>query len=259
MTRLQNLFGKKHNNILSVYLTAGFPYLDSTGPVIRALADGGIDMIEVGIPFSDPMADGKVIQNSSTIALRNGMTLKTLLKQVAEVRDKVSEIPLILMGYLNTIMRFGIERMFDEANRIGIDAFIIPDLPFDEYLRDFKPLCDRYEIPVIMLVTPETSDERIRMIDKNCHGFIYVVSSASTTGTRDSFTVEQTEYFKRLNSMRLQNPLMIGFGISNRATYDAACVNASGVIIGSKFIKCLDNHPDDPAAAVSALKSAIGI
>lgn len=256
-TRLQHLFGKKHNDILSVYFTAGYPRLDSTAEIITRLVDGGVDMIEVGAPFSDPMADGKVIQGSSTVALRNGMTLSRLLDDVESVRDKVPETPLVLMGYLNPMMHYGIERLFQRCANAGIDAFIIPDLPFADYMRDFKPLCDRYNIPVIMLVTPETADERIRLIDENCDGFIYAVSTASTTGTRDNFSPEQVAYFKRLRDMHLQHPVMIGFGISNHATFRAACDNAAGAIIGSKFIKCLDEHPDDIAAAVSQLTSSI--
>lgn len=257
MTRLQNLFGKNNERLLSVYFTAGYPTVDSTGEIIKALAEGGADMIEVGVPFSDPMADGKTIQESSTIALRNGMTLNLLLEQVAEVRPEVPETPLVLMGYLNPMMHYGIERLFEKCHAIGIDALIIPDLPFADYLRDFKPLCDRYSIPVIMLVTPETSLERMQLIDAHCDGFIYVVSTASTTGTRDNFAPEQIEYFKSLNHLGLRNPRLIGFGISNKATFEAACNHSSGAIIGSKFIKCLTEHPTDPKAAVAALINAI--
>ena len=257
--RLQNLFGRKHNDILSVYFTAGFPSLGSTGEIITSLVADGVDMIEVGAPFSDPMADGKVIQGSSTVALRNGMTLSLLLDQVEEVRPKVPDTPLILMGYLNPMMRFGIQRLFERCAKAGIDALIIPDLPFADYLRDFKQLCDDYSIPVIMLVTPETSAERIRLIDQHCDGFIYAVSTASTTGTRDSFTPDQVAYFTRLRDMNLRHPFLIGFGISNPATFRDACDNAAGAIIGSKFIRCLEASPTDIPAAVNALVSALGL
>lgn len=256
-TRLQRLFGKKTNDILSVYFTAGYPSLDSTPEVIRELVAGGVDMIEVGSPFSDPMADGKTIQESSTAALRNGMNLNLLLSQVAQVRDQVPDTPLVLMGYLNQLIHFGVSRLFERCAQSGIDALIIPDLPFAEYLRDYKSLCAQYSIPVIMLVTPETSADRIRLIDEHCDGFIYAVSTASTTGTRDKFTDEQIAYFRRLADMKLSHPVMIGFGISNRPTFRAACDNAAGAIIGSKFIKCLSEHPTDIHAAVASLTAAI--
>lgn len=200
-------------------------------------------MIEIGVPFSDPMADGPVIQESSTVALRNGMTLQRLLDQTAEARNVSSDIPLILMGYLNPFMQYGLENLFKECKRIGIDALIIPDLPFKEYIETVKPLCDTYQIPVIMLITPETSDERIRLIDENCSGFIYMVSAAATTGTRDSFTDEQYDYFNRIDKLNLKNRRLIGFGISNNATFTDACRHSSGAIIGSYFIKCLNSEP----------------
>ena len=243
MNRLQRLFGKKQNNLLSVYFTAGYPTLDSTAEIINALDAEGVDMIEIGVPFSDPMADGPVIQESSTVALRNGMTLQRLLDQTAEARNVSSDIPLILMGYLNPFMQYGLENLFKECKRIGIDALIIPDLPFKEYIETVKPLCDTYQIPVIMLITPETSDERIRLIDENCSGFIYMVSAAATTGTRDSFTDEQYDYFNRIDKLNLKNRRLIGFGISNNATFTDACRHSSGAIIGSYFIKCLNSEP----------------
>lgn len=256
MNRIENLFGKKHNNLLSVFFTAGYPHADSTVPVIRALEERGIDMIEVGIPFSDPMADGAVIQQSSSVALRNGMTLRKLLDQVKEARASGSEIPIVLMGYLNPIYRFGIEKFFASAKEAGADALIIPDLPFGEYMEQYRGLCRRYDLPMIMLITPETSDERVRLIDDNCDGFIYMVSSASTTGVRSGFTPEQKGYFKHVNGMNLKHRRLIGFGISNHRTYNDACANSSGAIIGSKFIKCLDENPT-PQDAVNALIKAI--
>lgn len=256
-TRLQRLFGRKQNNILSVYFTAGFPTLDSTEEIILSLVAAGVDMIEVGIPFSDPMADGRTIQDSSTAALKNGMTLPKAFSQIATVRDRVPDTPLIAMGYLNQLIHYGIENLFERCKQAGVDGLIIPDLPLAEYQRDFAELCDKYGIPVIMLITPETEEHRIRDIDRLAGGFIYAVSTASTTGTRDNFTPEQQEYFHRLKAMNLSHPIMIGFGISNRATFQAACANASGAIIGSKFIKCLQATPTDITAACQALLKAL--
>lgn len=258
MNRLQSLFGKKDKNLLSVYFTAGYPELDSTPEIIRELVSAGVDMIEVGVPFSDPMADGPVIQHSGTMALRNGMTLSRLLDQVAEARASAGDVPLVLMGYLNPMMQYGIERLFARCKEVGIDALIIPDLPFADYMAEYKPLCDKYDIPIIMLITPETSDERIRLIDEHCSGFIYMVSTASTTGTRDSFSEEvENGYFARIASMGLRHNRLIGFGISNPATYEAVCRHSSGGIIGSLFIKCLERNPT-VAAAVDDLLATIG-
>lgn len=257
MNNLTRLLNKKKKDILSVYFTAGFPKLESTTGIIKALCESGVDMIEVGIPFSDPMADGKVIQYSSTVALRNGMTLKMLLEQVAEARKYDTDTPFIAMGYLNPIMQMGAENFFKKAKEAGIDGVIIPDLPFDVYIKEYKELSDKYEIPMIMLITPETSEERIHLIDENCEGFIYMVSAASTTGARDSFSEEQLDYFRRINSLDLKHPRLIGFGISNKVTYDEACRYSSGAIIGSQFIKCLDNS-SSPEEAVAILLDKIG-
>lgn len=256
--RLQSLFGRKTNNLLSIYFTAGYPCLDDTGRIIKELAGAGCDMVEVGVPFSDPMADGPVIQHSSQVAIANGMTLERLLQQVGDVRADVADIPIVLMGYLNPMFQYGLDRLFGRCHDAGIDAMIIPDLPFDDYLRDIKPLCDRYDIPIIMLITPETSDERIRMIDKHCDGFIYMVSAAATTGTRDSFGEEQLRYFNRIASMGLTHHRLIGFGISNAVTLNDAWRYSSGAIIGSLFIKCLQRNPSDISMAVKELFSAIG-
>ncbi|MDE6089936.1 MAG: tryptophan synthase subunit alpha [Duncaniella sp.] len=258
MNRIDKLFSRKQSDILSIYFTGGFPHRDSTVDIIKALADGGIDMIEVGVPFSDPMADGPVIQESSTIALRNGMNLHLLLDQVEEARRTVTEIPMVLMGYLNPMMQYGIEPLFKRCKEAGIDALIIPDLPFHEYMRDIRELCRKYDLPMIMLITPETSDERIKLIDENCDGFIYMVSAAATTGTRDSFGEAQLDYFRHVNSLDLSHKRLIGFGISNPSTLGEAFTYASGAIIGSLFIKCL-GRTSSPAEAVSLLKSTIGI
>lgn len=251
MNNLSKLLENKKNNLLSVYFTAGYPSLDSTVEVIDALCkSGGVDMIEVGIPFSDPMADGPVIQNSGSIALRNGMTLRLLLDQVEEARRHNPNVPFIAMGYLNPIMQMGPENFFHRAKEAGIDAVIIPDLPFDTYMNEYKDLSRKFDIPMIMLITPETSEERIHLIDNHCDGFIYMVSAASTTGARDRFSDDQLNYFKRINEMNLKHPRLIGFGISNEQTYTDACSFSSGAIIGSQFIKCLATarNPEDAVA-----------
>ena len=257
MNRLSKLLENKNKNLLAVYFTAGFPHKDSTGEVIDALCQGGADIIEVGVPFSDPMADGPTIQHSGTIALRNGMTLRLLLDQVEEARKRNPDTPFVAMGYLNPIMQMGAENFFKRAKEAGIDGVIIPDLPFDTYMSDYKELSRKYDIPMIMLITPETAEERIHLIDDNCDGFIYMVSAASTTGARDRFNEEQLGYFRRINALDLKHDRLIGFGISNTQTYNDACSNSSGAIIGSQFIKLLESEPT-PAAAVTALLSKIG-
>ena len=238
MNRIKQLFEKKQKDILSIYFTAGFPNLNDTCDVIRELEANGIDLIEIGIPFSDPMADGPTIQDSGTIALKNGMTLKILFSQLKDIRKEV-DIPLIMMGYLNPIMQYGFENFCKQCKETGIDGAIIPDLPFNDYINEFKPIADKYDIKIVMLITPETSEERIRLIDEHTDSFIYMVSSAATTGAQKSFDEKKQDYFRRINSMNLRNPRLIGFGISNKATLDAAQANASGAIVGSKFITLL--------------------
>lgn len=258
MNRLQKLFKDKSKDLLSIFFTAGYPELESTVPVLRALKEGGVDLVEIGIPFSDPMADGPVIQGSSAKALANGMTLKKLLSQVKEARKEITDMPFVLMGYLNPVMKYGIEKFFEDAHSSGVDALIIPDLPFDDYISDFKQLSKEFDLPVIMLITPETSEERIRLIDDHCDGFIYMVSSASTTGAKDSYTPDQLDYFRKINGMNLKHKRLIGFGISNPLTHSQACENASGAIIGSHFIKCLDKADGNPEIAVKELLKSIG-
>ncbi len=255
MNRIKQLFETKQKDILSIYFTAGFPNLNDTCEVIRELEANGIDLIEVGIPFSDPMADGPTIQESGTIALRNGMTLNILFDQLKDIRKDV-KIPLIMMGYLNPIMQYGFENFCRRCKEIGIDGAIIPDLPFNDYMTEYKPIAEKYDIKVIMLITPETSDERIRLIDENTDGFIYMVSSAATTGAQKSFDEKKQDYFRRINSMNLRNPRLIGFGISNKTTLEAAQQNASGAIIGSKFITLLKESADIKDA-VKALKETL--
>ncbi len=241
MNRIDQLINKDKSNILSVYFTAGFPNLNDTLPIIQALEKKGVKLLEIGIPFSDPMADGPVIQASGSKALQNGMTLKTLFAQLATVRQSV-QIPLVLMGYLNPIMQFGFSNFCAEAQRCGIDGIIIPDLPFEDYKENYKSIAEAHNLHIIMLITPETSEERIRLIDSHTGGFIYMVSTASVTGAKSSFGDENLAYFGRVNAMNLKNPRLIGFGISNKATFDAACNNASGAIIGSKFVTLLQSE-----------------
>ncbi len=251
MNRINRLFQEKKQGILSIYFCAGHPSLDSTASTIAALAEGGVDMIEIGMPFSDPMADGPVIQDAATKALKGGMSLRVLFEQLAGIREKVS-IPLVAMGYLNPIMHFGFENFCAKCSEVGIDGMIIPDLPFKDYMEEYKAVADRYGLKIIMLITPETSQERIRFIDEHTDGFIYMVSSASTTGAKSEFDSGNLEYFSRINSMNLRNPRMIGFGISNRNTLQAALSNAAGAIIGSKFVSLLDAC-GDPREALRQL------
>ena len=255
MNRINSLFATKKQGILSLYFCAGHPSLDSTARIIRTLESKGVDMIEVGIPFSDPMADGPVIQDAATKALRNGMTLRLLFDQLSDIRGDVT-IPLVLMGYLNPIYQYGYEVFFKKCSETGIDGVIIPDLPFNDYLSQVKPVADKYDVRIIMLITPETSDERIRFIDDNTDGFIYMVSSAATTGAQKEFDRQKQEYFNHVNSMNLKHPRMIGFGISNKQTLESAQANAAGCIIGSKFVQLLEQY-GNADEALDALREAL--
>ena len=243
MNRINQLFQDSPKNLLSVYFCAGFPTLDSTADVIRTLEKNGVNMVEIGIPFSDPMADGIVIQDAATRALRNGMSLRILFEQLQDIRRDV-RIPLILMGYLNPIMHFGFEAFCRKCTECGIDGVIIPDLPFREYEENYKAVAQKYDIRVIMLITPETSEKRIREIDAHTDGFIYMVSSAAVTGAQKEFNAQKQAYFQRIKQMQLRNPRMIGFGISNKSTYESAAAYASGCIIGSKFVTLLEEEKD---------------
>ena len=244
MNKINSLFANnKDQRLLSLYFCAGAPTLDGTADVILTLQERGINMIEVGIPFSDPMADGPVIQDAATTALKNGMTLRTLFAQLKAIKNQV-RIPLVLMGYLNPIMQYGIEAFCQSCVDSGVSGVIIPDLPFDDYLNTIKPAADKYDLRIIMLITPETSEERIRFIDQHTDGFIYMVSSAAITGAQKSFDDAKQDYFRRINAMNLRNPRMIGFGISNRQTLEAAQQNAAGAIIGSKFVTLLSESTD---------------
>lgn len=256
MNKINRLFEEnKGKKLLSLYFCAGCPTLDGTADVIRAMERNGINMVEVGIPFSDPMADGPVIQGATTTALRNGMNLKLLFSQLKEIKNEV-QIPLILMGYLNPIMQYGIKNFCRSCVESGVSGAIIPDLPFKDYLEEVKPIADRHDLRIIMMITPETSEERIRFIDNHTDGFIYMVSSAATTGTQQSFDEAKQEYFRRIDAMQLRNPRMIGFGISNRQTFDSAQKNAAGAIIGSKFVTLL-NETGEADTALGRLFDAL--
>ena len=242
MNRINQLFNQKKENILSVYFTSGFPALEDTVPTLKCLQANGVDLVEIGVPFSDPLADGIVIQNSSQQALRNGMSIRKLFDQLTSVRADI-HIPLIMMGYLNPILQFGFDTFCAECARVGVDGMIIPDLPMVDYINQYKAIAERYGLEFIFLITPETSDERIREIDSHTNGFIYMVSSAAVTGTQSSFDTK-VEYFNRINSMNLKNPRLIGFGISNKSTRDMVNRYSSGAIIGSAFIKALEETQD---------------
>ncbi|MBQ1649972.1 MAG: tryptophan synthase subunit alpha [Prevotella sp.] len=256
MNKINKLFAEnKDRKLLSLYFCAGCPTLEGTGNVIKTLEKRGIDMIEVGVPFSDPMADGPVIQAAATRALKNGMTLRKLFTQLDQIKNEV-QIPLILMGYLNVMMQYGFEAFFKKCAECGVSGAIIPDLPFKDYL-ELKPIADKYDIRIIMLITPETSEERIRFIDDNTDGFIYMVSSAATTGAQQSFDEAKQEYFHRINGMNLRNPRMIGFGISNKQTLESSQQNAAGAIIGSKFVQLLSEAEGDADKAMDRLYDAL--
>jgi tryptophan synthase alpha chain len=243
MNRINRLFEQKPGNILSVYYTAGYPSLDSTAFIIKTLAKAGTDMIEIGIPFSDPMADGPVIQKSSDRALKNGMKLSLLFEQLQDIRKEVT-IPLLMMGYLNPVMQFGMENFCHNCREAGIDGVILPDLPLDLYLEEYKNIFEHHGLHMVFLISPQTAENRIHLIDKVSHGFIYMVSASSTTGVKKEFSPAQVEYFKRIKDMKLRNPRLIGFGISSHDTFSVACRYAHGAIIGSAFIKALEGVGD---------------
>ena len=238
--RINHLFETKKENILSVYFTAGFPNLNDTVEIIQELEKNGVDLIEIGMPFSDPTADGPTIQRSSEIALKNGMSLELLFNQLKNIREKV-EIPLILMGYLNPVYQFGVERFCSKCVEIGIDGTILPDLPLDEFELEYKSIFDRNNLHNILLITPQTSENRVRQIDQSSSGFIYMVSSSSTTGAGKKVEDFQQSYFERIQNMNLKNPRLIGFGISDKSTFKNACKYASGAIVGSAFVKSFNS------------------
>jgi tryptophan synthase alpha chain len=239
MNRLQDLFSKKKNNILNVYCTAGYPQPDSTVPVMQALQNSGVDLIELGMPYSDPLADGPIIQASSTKALANGMTIAKLFDQLRGFRQKIY-VPVILMGYMNPVLQYGFEKFCQHAADMPVDGLILPDLPEYEFETEYGPIIRRYGLNFIFLVTPETSEERIRKLDSLSTGFLYAVSSSSTTG-KDKDMSAVNAYLQRLQHMKLKNPVLVGFGIKDKPSFQAACQYANGAIIGSAFIKAIEN------------------
>jgi tryptophan synthase alpha chain len=254
--RIEQLFEDKKEGILSVYFSAGFPKLSNTADIMTWLDEAGADIIEVGIPFSDPVADGPTIQESNKIALDNGISLKLIFEQLKEIRKEVS-IPIILMGYINPVLQFGLDAFCKKCAEVGVDGLILPDLPMQEYLEDYRSAFEAYGLINVFLITPQTSESRVKEIDKNSRGFIYMVSSASTTGAKGDISDAQIAYFRRINSMDLKNPTLIGFGISNRETFDRACQHASGAIIGSAFINVLkkaSNLEQDIKAFIKEIK-----
>ncbi len=231
----------ENKKILSIYFTAGYPNLNDTVSIIKKLEKSGVDMIEIGLPFSDPLADGPTIQESSTKALENGMTSEILFEQLKDIRKSV-KIPLIIMGYFNPILQFGVKDFCEKCAEIGIDGLIIPDLPVDVYHENYQEIFEKNNLINVFLITPQTSEERIRFIDRISNGFIYMVSSASVTGAKNSFGTEQFNYFERIQKMNLKSPQIIGFGISNRETFEIATNYAKGAIIGSAFVKFLGEN-----------------
>ena len=257
MNRIDKLFSEKKNNILSVYFTAGYPHLDSTSDIIRYLADAGADMIEIGIPFSDPMADGPVIQKSNQKALSNGMNLKLLFSQLENIRKEV-DTPLILMGYLNPVIQFGVEDFCRLSEKTGIDGVILPDLPPLMFTEEYADLFNMFNLYNILLVSPQSSPERISYIDSKSRGFIYIVSSSSVTGAKGAFSAEQLSYFERIKSMRLNNPCLIGFGISDREAFLTAGKYARGGIIGSAFLNSLSQNGSNKSIIFEFIKKFKG-
>jgi len=255
MKRLDALFNRKPSGILNVYVTAGYPELNSTLPLLDVLQESGADIIELGMPYSDPLADGPVIQQSGSIALENGMTIRTLLEQLTGFRDRI-HVPLILMGYMNPVMQYGFERFCADASAVGVDALILPDLPMYEFENQYKAILEKYNLDFIFLVTPETSEERIRKIDSLSTGFVYAVSSSSTTGS-DKKLDSSDVYFQKLKNMQLKNRVLIGFGIADKASFDHACQYANGAIIGSAFIKALHGKNDAVKAAKEFVEGII--
>jgi tryptophan synthase alpha chain len=255
MKRIQELFKTTNGRVLNMYCTAGYPQLNSTMEVMKALQQHGADIIELGMPYSDPLADGPVIQQSSAIALANGMTIKKLFEQLKDLRKKIT-IPVILMGYMNPVLQYGFEKFCADAAAAGIDGLILPDLPEYEFETEYGAIIKKYGLDLIFLVTPETSDERTKKLDSLSSGFLYAVSSSSTTGSNKG-PADTTGYLQRLKSLQLRNPVLVGFGISNKQSFDAVCQLADGAIIGSAYIKALENSADVNASTKSFLSSIL--
>jgi len=262
MGRIEELFARKQDKVLSVYCTAGFPELEDTLIVMKALEANGADMIELGMPYSDPLADGPVIQQSSTIALHNGMTIKKLFEQLKDFRKSLSfggvgkVLPVLLMGYMNPILQYGFEKFCKDAAAVGIDGLILPDLPEYEYETEYGAVIKKYGLDFVFLVTPETSEERVKKLDRLSSGFLYAVSSSSTTG-KDKNLTNVNMYLKKLRNLSLKNPVVVGFGIKDKQTFETACENANGAIIGTAFIRALEKAGNIEEATKSFLKSIV--
>ncbi len=255
MNRLKQKFSNKKENLLTVYFTAGYPDLSDTGIIIKELEAAGADIVEVGMPFSDPVADGPTIQASNQKALKNGMSIQLLLKQLEAIRDEV-KIPILLMGYINPVWKFGVEHFMAACEESGVSGLILPDIPLDEFRKDYQLLYEKHHLSSVFLITPQTSDERIREYDDACTGFIYMVSSASTTGANKAIDEEkQLAYFNRVKNLGLKNPTQIGFNIKDKASFDRACRYANGGIIGSAFIKKISEEGDLKAKVRDFVKS----
>ncbi|GAB3182499.1 tryptophan synthase subunit alpha [Telluribacter humicola] len=257
MNRIIQLFNDQPTGNLNVYFTAGFPQLDDTRRILAALQEGGVDLVEIGMPYSDPVADGETIQQSNQQALENGMTLRTLFKQLEGMRETI-HVPVLLMGYVNPVVQYGIEEFCRKCAEVGVDGLILPDMPMDVYLNEYKAIFDSYGLLNIFLVTPQTSEKRIRQIDEVSAGFIYTVSSASVTGSQTGVSGDMEAYFDRLNAMNLRNPRLIGFGIKDRPTFEKACCYSQGAIIGSAFIRILqesNNLEEDIKNFISEVKA----
>ncbi len=256
MNRITETF-KNKQNILNIYITAGFPQLNDTVRIVQELAKRGVDMIEIGMPFSDPLADGPTIQNSSEIAIKNGITLDLIFDQIVEIRKTVT-IPIILMGYYNQVLQYGTTTFFKKAKEVGADGFIIPDLPLDIYQKNYKTILNELDLDMIFLITPQTTAERIRLIDNESSGFLYLVSSFAITGSQSDIQQEQVDYFKRIEVLSLNNPKLIGFGISDKSSFTTACNHSEGAIIGSAFIKALKDSNNLKETIASFIKGIRG-
>lgn len=256
MSRLQQLFQKKQSGVLNIYCTAGFPQLDSTLPVMQALQEHGADIIELGMPFSDPLADGPVIQHSSSVAIANGMTIRKLFEQLKDFRKEI-HLPVVLMGYMNAVLQYGFENFCADAKAVAVDGLILPDLPEFEFETMYRPIIEKYELDFIFLVTPETTAERVRKLDSLSSGFLYAVSSSSTTGS-DGQQADIKSYLESLRALQLKNPILVGFGIRDKASFDAVCQLADGGIIGSAYIRALENSKDVNASTKTFLSSIRG-